>query len=95
MLPTLKAGTISEIEGLCEIKNHPKVVSVFERYNKGDIIKKTNNVNQRFAEIDVVCDSNEEMAKTVEWIYKTLKIYDENGEDMIISRYDPKIFLTR
>ena len=76
-----------------EIRNHPKVVSVFERYKVGEEIKETHNVNQRFSEIDVVCDSNEEAAEIVEWIYATLKIYDENNENMIVSSYDPKRFL--
>ncbi len=95
VLPTLKPGKIISIKGLEEIKNHRNVVSVFERYNVGDEIFPTHNVNQRFAEIDVVCDTAEEMAKTVNWIYKTLEITDENGDDMIVSKYDPNCFLKR
>lgn len=95
VLPTLKPGKIAKIVGMYEIRKHPKVVSAFERYKEGDVIKETHNVNQRFSEIDVVCDSNEEMAEVVEWIYNTLKIFDENNEDMIISKYSPKRFLDR
>ena len=95
ILPALKAGKIAKIVGLDEIKNHPKVVSVFERYNVGDDILETHNVNQRFSEIDVVCDSNEEATEVVEWIYNTLDVCDEFGESMIVSNYDPKRFLER
>lgn len=95
VLPTLKPGKIACVKGLEEIKNHPKVVSVFDRYNVGDEIFPTHNVNQRFAEIDVVCDTAEEMAKTVDWIYKTLEITDENGDDMVVSKYDPNCFIKR
>ncbi len=95
VLPTLKPGTITTIEGMDEIKNHPRVVSAFERYRAGDVIHPTHNVNQRFAEIDVVCDSNEEMAQVVAWIYDTLKICDENGDNMIVSKYNPNRFLER
>lgn len=95
VLPTLKPGKIACIKGLDKIKNHSKVVSAFDRYNVGDEILPTHNVNQRFAEIDVVCDTAEEMTKTVDWIYKTLEITDENGEDMIVSKYDPNCFIKR
>lgn len=95
VLPTLKPGKIAGIIGMDEIRKHPNVVSAFERYKVGDIIKETHNVNQRFCEIDIVCDSNEEMAEVVEWVYGTLRIYNEENEDMIISKYDPKIFLSR
>lgn len=95
VLPTLKAGKISSIKGMEEITKHPKVVSAFERFIVGDEIIETHNVNQRFCEIDVVCDSNEEMKNTVDWIYEKLEILDENGEDMIVSRYDTNLFLER
>ena len=95
VLPTLKPGVITSIRGMREIINHKNVVSAFPRYREGNKILPTHNVNQRFAEIDIVCDSNEEMAKIVEWIYNTLEITDENGDNMIVSRYDPKCFIER
>ena len=95
VLPTLRAGVIGRIEGLEEIAKHENVVCAFPRFSEGDEIHATHNVNQRFAEIDVVCDSSEQMAQTVRWIYETLRITDENGEDMIVSRYDPDLFIKR
>ena len=95
VLPTLKPGVITTIEGLDTVRNHPNVVSAFERYRAGDVIHPTHNVNQRFAEIDVVCDSNKEMAQVVAWIYDTLKISDENGDNMIVSQFNPDRFLER
>lgn len=95
ILPTLRPGKITEIRGLEEIKKHPNIVSSFERYKKGDVIKPTHNVNQRFSEIDIVCDNNKEVANVVQWIYQTLEILDENGEDMIVSKCDSDIFIKR
>lgn len=88
VLPTLKGGVIGRIEGIEEIQNHPNVVSVFPRFDVGEIIRETHNVNQRFAEIDVVCDNSEQMSQVVKWIFETLKITDENGDDMIVSRFN-------
>ena len=95
VLPTLKGGRITAIEGLDEIRQHPNVVGVFPRFAVGDEIKETHNVNQRFCEIDIVCDTNRQARDVIRWVYDTLKITDENGDDMIVSRYDPDLFLQR
>ena len=71
------------------------MLSGFERFTVGEEVKPTHNVNQRFCEIAVVCDSNTEMAKTVAKIFDTLKVLDENGEDMIVSRYSMDRYLDR
>lgn len=92
-LPALKAGTITKIEGMDKIKSHPDVIAVFERFKVGDVISETHNVNQRFCEIDVMSNSNEELSTVVEFINSTLKIYNEQGEDMIISKYNPALVL--
>lgn len=95
VLPTLRPGTITAIEGMEAIQAHPRVVSAFARYGVGDVIKPTHNVNQRFCEIDIVCDSAEEMKSVVEWVYSELKILDEKGENMVISSFDPNVYVTR
>jgi len=88
VLPTLRAGKISSIHGVEEIKNHPNIVSVFTRYKVGDEINETHNVNQRFCEIDIVCNNEKDAKGVVDWVYQTLRVEDSLGKDMIISRYD-------
>ncbi len=90
VLPTLRGGRIGAICGLEEIRKHPDVVGVFERFSVGDEIKETHNVNQRFCEIDIVSASKEQAAQVAQWVYDTLKITDDKGEDMIVSRFDPQ-----
>lgn len=95
VLPALRPGTITAIEGMDAVKNHPQIVAAFERYRVGDVIQPTHNVNQRFCEIDIVCENNEEMKAVVDWIYDTLIIRDENGENMVVSRFDSARLLDR
>ena len=95
ILLALRPGTISEISGMDEVKAHPNVISVSERFCVGDTVKETHNVGQRFCEIDILCDTNEQMAEVVSWVYDTLKIYDENHEEMATSKYNPKRFIDR
>ena len=93
VFPALREGIITQIIGLDILKKHPKIVSVFNKYSLGDSIFQTHNVNQRFCEIDVVCDSLDDVKETVSYIYDTLHVLDENGDDMIITRKDIKSFL--
>ena len=95
VLPTLRAGKIGSVEGLDEIRKNPCILCVFERFGVGDVIEETHNVNQRFAEIDIVCNDNDEMKNTVRWIYETLKIFDENGNDMMVSKCDSSVYEER
>ena len=74
------------------MKEHPKVVSVFERFQIGDVVEETHNVNQRFGEIDIVCENKEVLKDIVEWIYETLEILDEKMEDMQVSRLDSSAY---
>lgn len=95
VLPTLRGGTIGKITGLDEIRKHPDVVSVFERLLVGDTVVESHNVGQRFCEISLVSDGAQQMRDVIRWIYDTLKITDTNGEDMIVSRFDPELFVQR
>lgn len=95
VLPAIRAGRICDICGLEMIKSNPNVIAVFEKFSVGDVVEETHNVNQRFCEIDIVCNNNIEMKQTVDYIYKYLKIYDEKNEDMLISKFDTKVYLKR
>ena len=95
VLPALKPGTINAIVGMEKIQAHPNVVSAFARYVVGDTICATHNVNQRFCEIDIVCDTVEQIRDVVSWVYSVLEIRDEYGDNMVISQFDPNIYLSR
>lgn len=95
ILPALREGKIAKIEGLDEIRALKGVVAVFDRFTVGDEILPTRNVNQRFCEIAVVAENDLDMKRIVDIVYKTLKIYDENGKDMLVSKYDTEVFLSR
>lgn len=95
VLPALRPGTITAIEGMDAIRKHPNVIAAFERFSAGDVIQPTHNVNQRFCEIDLVCDSSEELKAAADWIYDTLVIRDEQGQNMVVSRFDTQRLLER
>ena len=88
LLISLRPGKIAKIVGEEEVRNHPSVVSMYTKYGVGDTVGEHYNVNQRFCEIDVVCDNRAELKKLISWIYDTLKVIDENGNDMVFSKLD-------
>ncbi len=90
LLVALKPGKIAEISGIDEIKSRPDVVSAFVKMEEGEIVEPCHNVNQRLCEIDIVTDSVEKMQETINWIYSTLKVTDEQGNDMVTSKFDVK-----
>ena len=93
LFPALKEGCISQIMGIDILTKHPKIVSVFAKQRVGDVVQATHNVNQRFCEIDMICDSIEDIKNMTDYVYETLSIIDENGENMIITQNDVNDFL--
>ncbi len=90
---SLKPGKISNVLGLEEVKKHPSVVSLFTRYKVGDIIGATYNVNQRYCEIDLLCKDIHELCSVIDWIYDTLMILDEDGNNMVFSKINTSSLL--
>ena len=52
-------------------------------------------MNQRFGEIDIVCDTNKQLVEVSKQIFDLLKIKDENGVNMIVSDFNPQCYLNR
>lgn len=84
----VRPGKITAIQNAEEIKKHPNVIAYLQRCKIGDTVSWSYNVNQRFAEIDVLADTMEELSETMDWIQKSIVVADENGENMIFNRFD-------
>ena len=85
---TVKAGTIKSINGVEDVINNKYVISYLPRCKVGDKIDWQYNVNQRLAEIDILCPNFEELLKTIEYIHKTIKASTDVDNDAIFSRFD-------
>ena len=90
LFPTVRAGTVSAINGLEEIGASDEVVSFLPRYSVGDTIGWTYNVNQRSAEIDFISDSTESLKKAIGRIQEAFKFIDRNGKEMTFEIFDTK-----
>lgn len=89
LFPTIKSGVIASKKGESTIRNMTeKVISYLPRWQIGDSVPWTYNVNQRSAEIDILCNSTEDLCKTINSIQHTYRIFNQNGEDMTFELFD-------
>lgn len=81
-----ESGTIGEIAGIYELNNHPNILAVFPKYDVGSTIPHTNGFAQNFCVIHFAYDTSDEMKEVIEFIRRTIKLTDQQGNDMIIHK---------
>ena len=86
----LKQGKIAEIEGFEEVDNDPRVVANVQRLYEGDTVPEEwiGNEKQVLTRLYLVCDSKQELADTLKEYAEKVKVFDENGNNMILMGFD-------
>lgn len=92
LFPVLRDGRISAINGVEQFLLNPKVVSYNTRYSIGDVVDWTADVNQRFAEIDIVGDSFNDITNCITTFNKIVNVLDEKGNNMLFDSVDTSKF---
>lgn len=92
LLTLLRPGKITRIEGLEELRAMPEILKIAQFYYEGDEIgaNSMGTLNQTFARIFIQGQNPEHLLQLIDHIQTTLKIYDENGNQMLIPGYDCK-----
>lgn len=86
-----RPGKIYTYQGLDEIRRIPEVTRVSQKAFPGDIIPASGDVKQRVCEITILCKNDPYfIEKTIIQIQSLIKICDESGNDMIVSKFDTK-----
>lgn len=83
----VKPGVISKIIGMDKLEASKELVKVVPVHYTGDTIEMWNSAQQVFAYIHYVCTSREKAKEFAKWIMNTLRIEDENGEQMLFNLY--------
>ena len=81
-----REGTITTLDGVDEVSKHPYVFSAYARRRVGDHIENRGDVTQRVAEFCAYIPQGASIEEFVNYVYKRVRVKDENGEDMIISK---------
>ena len=85
---TVKACHIAILSGEEELIKNPEIVSYLPRCKQGDTICWSYNVNQRLGEIDILSKSKNNLKNTIDFVHKTIKAFDDDGNDVIFSRFE-------
>ncbi|MBQ9756844.1 MAG: hypothetical protein IJW15_00280 [Clostridia bacterium] len=84
----LKPGRISKIEGIDEINAMPQLLQNRQFKFVGDEISSTSSLDRVIFRLHVMDDTKEAFAKTLCKISETIKILDENGNDMQLQKLE-------
>lgn len=84
LFPVLSGGKIQDIRGLDNYRTNPHVISCLTRYEKGEEVGWTYDVNQRYAEIDVLGAGLAEVKEQIDLFYKEVTVVDEEGYNMLL-----------
>lgn len=87
-----KGGIISRKEGIDEARKLPEVLFIEDRYEIGDTIKdtvvETRPLSQIAVRVYIIADNVEKMKHTIDHLQDTIKLYDANGDEMLITHFD-------
>lgn len=86
----VRAGVVAKEEGFDVVNDMPEVEYIAFYHAPGSEILATGNTHQRYAHIIVVDENSAKLKETVKKIYDKIRVYDVNGEDMIVSLLDPE-----
>lgn len=85
-----RKGKITSLEGVDEVAMHPYVFSAYARHKVGDFIEECGDVTQRVAEFCAYIPKEGSIEEFADYVYHTVQVRDEHGEDMIISKINIK-----
>jgi len=88
----LKEGTIKTIEGLEGLENDSRIVANVQRLHEGDTIEHSwvGTEKQVLTRLYIVCESKEELAKCIKEYQDKVKVYEDNGNSMVLKGLDVK-----
>lgn len=86
----LKKGTIGKIQGLDQLDADHRVIMNAQRLHEGDVVPQEwiGNEKQVLTRLYLVCQSKQELAQALKEYMEKVKVYDENGEPMLLKGFD-------
>ena len=87
---SVRAGHMAKVEGLEELLANPSIVYGRQIIPEGEDIPASGDIRQRVAAVGAYVPTKKEAYAFVKLMYNTYHVYDDNGEDMIVSKYEYK-----
>ena len=89
LFPCMTAGVVGGIHGEDVLKPNREIVSYSFRHRSGDVVKWTKDVNQRYAEIDIVADNAASLTDRIYKLNRDVYPCDRDGNSMLYDTFDP------
>lgn len=90
---SVRPGKIGKIEGFDEIMAEPYTIYGFTQIAEGTEVPPSGDINQRVAEFGILLPDNQKMKEYVKRFYDVFKVWDDAGNDMIVSRITENNFM--
>lgn len=87
LFPSIREGKITKITPEKDIMNIDGVEYVTYRRKIGDEMIFSGDVNQRIAEINLLCNSVDKAKNVIKHVNESLKVFDSNSKNMIFSEF--------
>lgn len=86
----LKEGKLSKIEGFENIGNDKRILANIQRLHEGDSVlaEWIGTEKQVLTRMYLVCDSKEELAACLKEYQTKIKVYDENGNNLVLNGFN-------
>ena len=83
---SVRPGIIGKIEGFDTVVNDPCTIYGFTLLSEGDNVPASGDISQRVAEFGILIPNKEKTEEFINRFYGEFKVFDKNGNDMIVSR---------
>lgn len=83
-----RPGKIDKIIGIEEVRDMEGCLYLETHYTEGETVKKTNSLSEMVFWAFLIADHETELRELIRKIKNTLKVLDENGDNMLISLFD-------
>jgi len=88
----VKGGTIAAVTGYEEIKNDERIFASEQRRYPGDTIAADGTLRQIMFRYLIYGDDMESVAGLIRKIQKTVKALDKDGNNLLVTSFDPAVF---
>lgn len=82
--------TIAKIVGLEEIRKMDGVVEIQQFHDVGYHYVKDRTVDKPIFDVEIVCNSKDEVIEKVNYINRTIDVLNEKGESLLITKLNPE-----
>lgn len=82
--------TIAQIVGLEEIRKMSCVVEIQQFHDVGYHYVKDRTVDKCIVDVEIVCNSREEVIEKVNYLNKTFDVLNEKGESLLMTKLEPE-----